>query len=34
MKLLIEIPEEFEKDYVKDRFNECFERIICLSCRI
>lgn len=29
MKLLIEIPKEFEKDYVKDRFNECFERIMC-----
>ena len=28
MKLQIEIPKEFEEDFNKDKFNECFERVI------
>lgn len=27
MKIVIEIPKEFERDYNKDKFNEFFERL-------
>lgn len=28
MYLMIEIPEEFEKDFNNDKFKECFERLL------
>ena len=28
MKILIEIPKEFECDYNKDKFKDCFTRIV------
>lgn len=27
MKILIEIPEEYEQEYEKDKFSDCFNRI-------
>lgn len=27
MKIIIDIPEEFENDFKNDRFDECFSRI-------
>ena len=29
MKIVIEIPEEFERDYKTDKFNDFFSRVLC-----
>lgn len=28
MKLTIEIPKEFEKDFIRDKFSDCFKRLL------
>lgn len=29
MKIVIYIPKEFEVDYITDRFNDFFQRVLC-----